>query len=148
MGGSCCNESIKITVMPFDLLMEGEPRRAVARSAVFADAHGEVSGPGRIEARWRTRVIGPRMPSNCSRSSAAAMTMMDLSVCIAWVFALTAASRAILRCRIISTVLVPVFGSAAAWPERTARAAASASSMSVLPFRRRVLRSGRLTSRT
>jgi hypothetical protein len=33
---------------------------------------------------------------------------MDLSVCIAWVFAFTAASRAILRCRIISTVLVPV----------------------------------------
>jgi hypothetical protein len=67
--------------------------------------------------------------------------MMDLIVSMAWVLALTAASRAILRWRIISTELLPDFGSAAAWPARTARAAASASSMSSLPLRLRALRS-------
>jgi hypothetical protein len=51
---------------------------------------------------------------------------MDLIVCIAWVLALTAASRAILRWRIISTELVPAFGSAVAWPARTAGAAVRA----------------------
>jgi hypothetical protein len=60
--------------------------------------------------------------------------MMALSVSIAWLRDLTAVPRAISRWRIISTVLVPAFGSAVAWPASTLRAALSASSVSALPL--------------
>src|SRR5829696_1977723 len=123
-------------------------RPAMALSAAFADAVVETIGPGRIFVRCRTSASLPRMPSSCSGNSAGALTMMALSVSMAWVLALTAASRAIFKWRIISTEPVPDFGSAVACPPSTARAAASASSGSSLPRWRRALRSGRLTSRT
>ena len=86
----------------------------MALSAALADAVVEIIGPGRSAARWRTSVSLPRMPSSCSRNSAGALTMMALSVCMAWVLAFTAASRASFRWRIISTELVPDFGRAVA----------------------------------
>ncbi len=52
------------------------------------------------------------------------------------------------RTRIISTGPLPVLGNVPAMPANTAGAAASAGARSVLPTRRRVLRSGRSTSRT
>ena len=60
--------------------------------------------------------------------------MTAFMVCMAWVRALTAVSRATLRWRIISTTLSPDFGEAVAWPLSTARAALSASTVSLLPF--------------
>ena len=54
-----------------------------ARSPTFADAVVEVIGPGRSAARWRTSVTLPRMPSSCSRSSAGALTIRALSICMA-----------------------------------------------------------------
>ena len=86
--------------------------------------------------------------SSCSRSAEGALTIMALSVCMAWLPAFTAVSRATLRWRIISTALVPDFGNAQAWPARTLRAALSASSASSLPFGWRSWRLGRLTSNT
>ena len=71
------------------------------------------------------------MPSSCSRKLAGAVTIMAFTVCMAWVRPLTAVSRATLKWRIISTVLVLDFGQA--WPPNTARAALSASSGSLLP---------------
>src|SRR4051812_38223 len=123
-------------------------RRAIARRLAFADAAVEVIGPGRRAARCRIRAILPVMRSSRSRRAAGAPTMIAFSVTMAWVRPLTAVSRATLRWRIISTVPVPDFGRAVACPPSTARAALSASSGSLLPFRRRSCRSGRLTSRT
>jgi hypothetical protein len=59
--------------------------------------------------------------------------------------AVTLATR---RHRTISTAWLPVLGMAIAWPASTARAAASASTGSDLPCRRRAERSGRFTSST
>jgi hypothetical protein len=65
-----------------------------------------------------------------------------------WVRARIAVCRATRSERIISTCPVPALGATVAWPACTARAAASASSGSDLPRRRRAWRSGRLTSTT
>ena len=65
-----------------------------------------------------------------------------------WVRALIAVARATRSERIISTWPVPALGVTVTWPACTARAAASASSGSDLPWRRRADRSGRLTSST
>jgi hypothetical protein len=61
---------------------------------------------------------------------------------------LTADALASLNNRTISTGPSPVFAVAVAWPDSTARAAASASMASVLPRRRRLALSGWLTSVT
>ena len=74
--------------------------------------------------------------------------MIAFRVCMACVLALTAVSRATLRWRIISTALVPDFGRVVAWPPSTARAAPSASIVSLSPFRCRSWRLERLTSNT
>ena len=74
--------------------------------------------------------------------------MIAFSVCMACVLALTAVPRATLRWRIISTALVPDFGRAVAWPPSTARAALSASTVSLFPFWRRSWQFERLTSNT
>jgi hypothetical protein len=74
--------------------------------------------------------------------------MRVLSVTIAWVRAFSAVSRAIFKCRTISTSPFPDLGDVLASPARTARAAASASIVSLLPYRRRSLRFGRSTSTT
>jgi hypothetical protein len=66
----------------------------------------------------------------------------------AWLRALTAEERATRSERSISTLAVPALGIAVASPACTARAAASASTGSDLPLRRRAARSGRLTSTT
>jgi hypothetical protein len=66
----------------------------------------------------------------------------------AWVRALTAVWRATRSARVISTVPSWALGMPVASPACTVRAAASASTGSLLPRRRRVARSGRLTSRT
>jgi hypothetical protein len=67
---------------------------------------------------------------------------------MAWLRALTAVARATRRHRTISTRWLPVLGMAVTCPASTARAAASASTGSDLPRRRRAERSGRLTSKT
>jgi len=65
-----------------------------------------------------------------------------------WVRARMAVWRATRSERIISTWPVPALGTTVASPACTALAAAWASTGSVLPWRRRAVRSGRLTSTT
>src|SRR4051812_24437549 len=107
-------------------------RRAMARRLALAEAVVVVGGPGRKAARCRTSAILPATASSRSRRAAGALTMMAFSASMAWVRALTAVSRAILRCRIISTSPVPALGKAVACPPSTARAALSASRWSRL----------------
>lgn len=83
-----------------------------------------------------------------SRRTGAALTSTALSWLIACTQALPAESFAILRTRSASTGPSPVFGVAVASPDSTAWAAASASTASFSPRRRRADRSGRLTSTT
>jgi hypothetical protein len=71
-----------------------------------------------------------------------------LSWLIVWVRALMAEDLASLNIRSISTDPSPAFALPLARPVRTARAADSASRVSVLPCRRRVALSGWLTSMT
>src|SRR6266536_909552 len=87
-------------------------------------------------------------PRSCSRSSAGAVTSSACSALVAWVRARMAVARATRSERIISTWPVPALGVTVTWPAWTARAAASASTGSDLPRRRRAWRSGRLTSTT
>ena len=61
--------------------------------------------------------------------------MSVFSVTIACDRDLTAISRAAFKCRIISDIPVCVLGRAVGGPERTDRAALSASKVSVLPLR-------------
>jgi hypothetical protein len=75
-------------------------------------------------------------PANESRSRGSAQTSTALSWLIAWVRDLAADALASLNKRTISTGPSPVLALAVAWPESTARAAASASMVSVLPRRR------------
>ena len=65
---------------------------------------------------------------------------------MAWVRALVAERRATVSILIASTGPLPLLGTAVACPLRTARAAAWASVVSVLPNRRRSCRLGRFTS--
>ncbi len=65
-----------------------------------------------------------------------------------WVRALLAEQRATRSTLIISTRSLPALGAPEASPETMARAAASASVGSDLPFSRRVWRLGRMTSIT
>ena len=67
---------------------------------------------------------------------------------MAWVRDLMADALASLNIRAISTGPSPALGVVVARPDSTARAAASASTASVLPRRRRVALSGLLTSVT
>jgi hypothetical protein len=99
----------------------------MARRLALAEAVVVVSGPGRRAARCRTSAILPVIASRCSRRPAGAPTTIAFSASMAWVRALTAVSRATLRCLIISTSPVPDLGRAVACPPSTARAAASAS---------------------
>ena len=64
-------------------------------------------GPGRKAARCRSRAILPESASSCSRKATGTLTMVAVSVSMARVRLLTAVSRATLRWRITSTVLVP-----------------------------------------
>ncbi len=85
--------------------------------------------------------------SSCVRNSSAAVTSVALSLIMAAVRALTAVSRAILSSRSDSTSPSAVFRVASCAPERTWRAACSASSKSLFPVSlRSPLRGGRLTS--
>ena len=72
--------------------------------------------------------------------------MTALSWLTAWVRDLTAEALASLNMRSISTGPSPVLAVPVARADRTAWAAAVASTVSVLPWRRRAARSGRLTS--
>src|SRR5215218_3710811 len=85
---------------------------------------------------------------SCSRRSCSAPTSSALIWLLAVVVALTALLRAIVNARQASTAPSRFFGTALACPASTARAAASASTGSLLPLRRRFARSGRLTSMT
>lgn len=76
------------------------------------------------------------------------MTSNALRLIIAEVRALTATSLATLIWRIISTTPSLVFGTEVAVPDSTARAAFSASRVSLLPRSRRSRRSVRRTSTT
>src|SRR5680860_1194391 len=87
--------------------------------------------------------------SSWARSSSLAVTSVALRVIIAWLWALTAVSRATLTNRSVSMSPSPVLGIAVAVPASTWRAACSASMVSLLPAARRsALRGGRLTSIT
>ena len=110
-------------------------RFASVRSECFSLAIGEVTAPGRSDAHRSMRALSDR-PARFSRSSAGAVTMSALSVTMA------------LICRIISADSSADFGIATACPPSTARAAASASRVSLLPLLRRLRRSPRLTSMT
>lgn len=70
------------------------------------------------------------------------------SVTVACERDLTAVSRAIFKCLIISDDTICVSGRAVACPEKTDRAAPSASKLSVLPCVYRRCRFGRVTSMT
>jgi hypothetical protein len=87
-------------------------------------------------------------PASDSRSAGSVVASTALSWLIAWVRALSADVLASLNIRIISTGPSPVFATAVARPDSTARAADSASTASVLPRLRRVALSGWLTSMT
>ena len=76
------------------------------------------------------------------------MTIIDRSVLMAAVLALTAPSLATRRALMASIGPSASFGATVAVPARTARAAASASIGSDLPRLRRNRRSGRGTSKT
>lgn len=77
-----------------------------------------------------------------------ALMINVFSVTIACERDLTPVSRAIFKGLIISDEPVCVLGRAVACPERTDRAAPSASKLSVLPFVYRNCRFGRVTSMT
>jgi hypothetical protein len=96
-------------------------RSARVRTASVAAASGSVSSPGSSRAAVRTSWVADR-PRGCSRSSAGAVTRQS-----SWTPAVPAWDRG---------------GSAAC----TARTAASASTGSDLPLRRRAARSGRWTT--
>lgn len=105
----------------------------MACMAAFADALGDVIFRGRSAAMWRIKVIGPLIWSRAPRRSDDAFVINVLKVIIACDFALTALSRAILRCRIISDDRVCAYAKAVACPLITDRAALSASRLSDLP---------------
>jgi hypothetical protein len=116
-------------------------QRQHGRRQWAGDRAGDQCGRGRHQrGGWQVR--------SCSRSSAGAVTNSALVALIAWVRARIAVARATRSERIISTCPVPALGATVAWPACTARAAASASSGSDLPRRRRAARSQRLTSKT
>jgi len=113
-----------VDVMRLDLSVEVEPTPG-ARRLALAEAVVVVSGPGRKAARCRTSAILPVIASSRSRRAAGAPMMRDFNASMAWVRALTAVSRATLRCLIISTSPVPALGKAVACSPSTARAAPS-----------------------
>jgi len=85
--------------------------------------------------------------SSSARRSSLAVTNVALRVIIAWLWALTAVSRATLTSRSVSMSPSAVLGTAMTVPASTWRAACSASMVSLLPAARRsALRGGRLTS--
>jgi hypothetical protein len=90
--------------------------------------------------RRMSLVVGS--PDSDSRSAGSVDTSTALSWLMAWVRDLTAESLASLNIRAISTGPSPVLAVAVARPASTARAAASASTASVLPRRRLVALSG------
>jgi hypothetical protein len=92
--------------------------------------------------------IGVLRPDSASRSVGSAATRTALSWLIAWVRDLIAELLASLNIRSISTGPSPVLAVAVARPDSTARAAAWASMVSVLPRRRWVALSDWLTSMT
>jgi hypothetical protein len=112
-----------------------------------AAAVGVASLSGSMAAAWRISLVVDR-PASRSRSSSGAVTSSALMALMAWVRALTAVWRATRSERTISTVPSWALGMPVASPAWTARAAASASTGSLLPWRRRAARSGRLTSST
>lgn len=89
-----------------------------------------------------------RRGSSRSRSGAGAVTRIALIWLIARVRLSVAESLAHLKSRIISTFSPPDFGITVAEPEIQDLAAASSSMASSLPSRRRVERSGAVTSTT
>ena len=108
---------------------------------------GSAGRPGRKLLHRAARAVAVR-PSSVSRSPAGAVTTQAFIWLTAWVRALTAESLVLLSMRIISISPSLDLGVALATPASTARAAVSASVRSLLPFRYRVDRSGRLTSTT
>ena len=92
--------------------------------------------------------LGSFSSRSCARTASGAVTTRACNSLAAWVRALSADWRATRNVRTISLGPSPVLGWAVAVPASTARAAASASTESDLPRRRRVRRSGRSTSIT
>ncbi len=105
---------------------------ANARSACFVEAIVSPMLPGRKPAQ---RAISFRSVSGsrASRSSPGAFTMSVFNAMIAALLALTAVSRATLIWRTISAAPSADLGTAVASPASTARAAVSASRVSLFP---------------
>src|SRR6266511_4178075 len=122
-------------------------RRARCRRASFVAAAGSTRGPRRNRAATRT-TLGTDRPRSDPRSLSGDVSTSARSWLVAWVLAFKADRRATRRERIISTRPSPALGHPLAVPASTALAAASASTGSLVPCRRRVLRSGRSTSTT
>src|SRR6266498_1290912 len=122
-------------------------RRARCRRASFVAAAGSTSGPRRNLAATRT-TLGTDSPRRDPRSLSGEVSTSARSWLVAWALAFRADRRATRRERIISTRPSPALGHPLAVQASTARAAASASTGSLLPCSRRVLRSGRSTSTT
>ena len=119
-------------------------RRARDRRAVLAAA---VTWSGLRSGRQRVHVSTSEAvpcPARRSLRCSPAVTIRPAVWLAAWVRDLTAERRATESILIASTGPSADFGTAAAWPLSAARAAASASTASVLPRRRRVWRFGRL----
>ena len=124
-----------------DLLVELEPAATEAgERCVHATGWGELAAQGgELEQAFDARVVARAWSVPTSRA---------LIRFLAVVVALMALLRTIVNARSASTAPSRSFGTAVACPDRTARAAASASIGSLLPLRRRLARSGRLTSKT
>jgi hypothetical protein len=93
-------------------------------------------------------LLGSPPAGSCARNTSGAVTIIDRSVFVAAVFALSAPILATRSARMASMGPVAIFGALVASPESTARVAASASTGSDLPPARRSRRSGRGTSST
>ena len=132
-----------------DLLLQGQDahRHRAQRCLGRLGRVGQLGKVGRSRAQAATcRAVDH--PSSGSRTTAGAVTTTALSWLIAAVRALTAPARTPRSTRIASTIPSRRLGSAVAVPANTARAAASASTGSLLPRRRRVVRLGRSASST
>ena len=128
-------------------LVSVRTRRASSRR-VSAAAPAGSQGSETVSWAQRRNSAGLPKPVIDSRNVGSARTRTALSWLMAWLRDLIAEALASLNIRSISTCPSPDLAIAVARPDSTARAAVSASRVSVLPRRRRSPRSPRLTSIT
>ena len=122
-------------------------RRASSRSANRVAPAAVVGSAGRSRAAVVTS-FDTVLPRSVSRRSSGPLTSSARIWLMAVMRPCLAERRATRKARIASTAPFRVFGCPAAWPDCAARAAATASTGSDLPWLRRSWRLGRFTSTT